>query len=113
VIGQLSEVTDLLHERHPARLTRRLFAVTAELAKIAGSMSWDAGLHASAQRYYVLAVQAAKAGGDQLLAANVLASMARQMLDLGHADDALDLIHLAQYGSRKSASASGPSLKFF
>ncbi len=105
VIGQLSEVTDLLHERHPARLKRRLFAVTAELAKTAGSMSWDAGLHASAQRYYVLAVQAAKAGGDQLLAANVLASMARQMLDLGHADDALDLIHLAQYGSRKSASA--------
>ncbi len=105
VIGQLYEATDLLHERHPAHLTRRLFAATAELAKTAGSMSWDAGLHASAQRYYVLAVQAAKAGGDQLLAANVLASMARQMLDLGHADDALDLIHSAQYGSRKSASA--------
>lgn len=105
VIGQLSEVTELLRERHPAPIARRLFAVTAELAETAGSMSWDAGLHTSAQQHYVLAVQAAKAGEDQPFAASVLAAMARQMLDLEHQNDALDLIHLAQYGSRKTASA--------
>lgn len=65
VVGQLHEVTDLLQENHPAPVMRRLFKVAAELAELAGWMSYDIGLHPTAQKYFVLALHAAKEGGDK------------------------------------------------
>ncbi|WP_222932830.1 hypothetical protein [Nocardia yunnanensis] len=59
-------------------------------------MSWDSGQQATAQRYYVLAVRAARAAGDSAFAANSLAGMARQLLCLGRTADALELVRLAQ-----------------
>lgn len=38
--------------------------------------------------------------------------MARQMIHLGRADDALELIHLAQYGSRDSATFRTQSMLY-
>lgn len=99
VVGQLHEVTDLLREAYP-QVRQRLFRVTAELAHLAGWMSFDVGMQPSAQKYFVLALHAAKEAGDRPLGAYVLHSMSRQMIDLGRPDDALALIHLAQYGSR-------------
>src|SRR5690606_284682 len=46
------------------------------------------------------------------LGAFVLSQMARQMIHLGRGDDALELIHLAQYGSRGEASARLRSLLY-
>ncbi len=106
VVGQLHEVTDLLQESHPEPVARRLFKVTAELAELAGWMSYDVGLQPTAQKYFVLALHAAKEAGDRPLGAYVLSSMSRQMIHLGRPDDALELIHLAQYGSRDSATAT-------
>ncbi|MFE2995018.1 hypothetical protein ACFXG4_08405 [Nocardia sp. NPDC059246] len=96
VIGQLDEVTGLLDEQHPPQLRARLTVVLAQLAETAATMSWDCGQQAVAQRYYVLAVRAAKAAGDSAFAANALAGMARQLLCLGRASDALELVRLAQ-----------------
>lgn len=65
VVGQLHEVTDLLQENHPAPVMKRLFKVAAELSELAGWMSYDIGLHPTAQKYFVLALHAAKEGGDK------------------------------------------------
>nr|WP_202527821.1 hypothetical protein [Streptomyces sp. SID5770] len=105
VVGQLHEVTDLLQEPHPADVSKRLFTCAAELAELAGWMSYDVGLQPTAQKYFVLALHAAKEAGDKPLGSYILSSMSRQMIHLGRPDDALELIHLAQYGSRDCATA--------
>ncbi|MEU6588042.1 hypothetical protein ABZ923_02205 [Streptomyces sp. NPDC046881] len=104
VVGQLHEVTDLLQEPQPEATTRKLFQVAAELAELAGWMSYDVGLQPTAQKYFVLALHAAKEAGDKPLGSYILSSMSRQMIHLGRPEDALELIHLAQYGSRDCAS---------
>ncbi|MCF1595045.1 transcriptional repressor NsdA [Streptomyces muensis] len=112
VVGQLHEVTDLLQEPHPEATTRKLFKVAAELAELAGWMSYDVGLQPTAQKYFVLALHAAKEAGDRPLGSYVLSSMSRQMIHLGRPDDALELIHLAQYGSRDCASPRTQSMLY-
>ncbi len=112
VVGQLHEVTDLLQEPHPEAVTRRLFRIAAELAQLAGWMSYDVGLQPNAQKYFVLALHAAKESGDRPLGAFVLSAMSRQMIHLGRPDDALELLHLAQYGSRDSATATTQSMLY-
>ncbi|OEJ24800.1 hypothetical protein BGM19_26525 [Streptomyces agglomeratus] len=104
VVGQLHEVTDLLQEPQPQATSKRLFKCAAELAELAGWMSYDVGLQPTAQKYFVLALHAAKEAGDKPFGSYVLSSMSRQMIHLGRPDDALELIHLAQYGSRDCAT---------
>jgi hypothetical protein len=103
VVGQLHEVTDLLQDRHTPAVTARLFRTAAELAHLAGWMSYDVGMQPSAQKYFVLALHAAKEADDRPLGAMILSDMARQMIHLDRPEDALELIHLAQYGSRDTA----------
>ncbi|MFE1950634.1 MULTISPECIES: transcriptional repressor NsdA [Streptomyces] len=112
VVGQLHEVTDLLQEPQPEAVTRRLFKVAAELAELAGWMSYDVGLQPTAQKYFVLALHAAKEAGDKPLGSYILSSMSRQMIHLGRPEDALELIHLAQYGSRDCASPRTQSMLY-
>ncbi len=75
---------------------RAPFKVAAELAELAGWTSYDVGLQPTAQKYFVLALHAAKEAGDKPLARTSLSSMSRQMIHLGRPEDALELIHLAQ-----------------
>jgi hypothetical protein len=67
-VAQLNDVTDRLHEISPSRETWRAFKVATELSDVVASMSWDAGLHRSAQQYYVLSVQLAKLAHDDRFA---------------------------------------------
>ncbi|WP_416979457.1 hypothetical protein [Streptomyces sp. T028] len=112
VVGQLHEVADLLQEPQPETTSRKLFKVAAELAELAGWMSYDVGLQPTAQKYFVLALHAAKEAGDRPLGSYVLSSMSRQMIHLGRPEDALELIHLAQYGSRDCASPRTQSMLY-
>ncbi|MFY1679025.1 MULTISPECIES: hypothetical protein [unclassified Streptomyces] len=112
VVGQLHEVTDLLQEPHSGPTRARLFKVAAELSELAGWMSYDIGLQPTAQKYFVLALHAAKEAGDRPLGSYILSSMSRQMIHLGRPDDALELIHLAQYGSRDCASPRTQSMLY-
>jgi hypothetical protein len=112
VVGQLHEVTDLLQEPHPERVTRRLYRIAADLAALAGWMSYDIGLQPTAQKYLVLALHATKEVEDRPLGAFVLSSMSRQMIHLNRPDDALELIHLAQYGSRDTAGATTQAMLY-
>lgn len=83
VVGQFRELSGRLRGAPAGPLTARAFLAGAELAKIAGSMSFDAGIQRGAQRYYVTAVQMAKAAGVDSFAAVALAALARQLYDLG------------------------------
>jgi len=104
VLGQLDELAERLSRAPAGPTTERAFFIGAELSKVAASMSWDAGLHDAAQRYYVLGVRMAKAGRNDPFAALCLAAMARQMFDLGRPEDGLELVQLAQYGTRRTAT---------
>ncbi|MEU8133201.1 hypothetical protein [Streptodolium elevatio] len=110
VVGQLSEVADLLKVPHPRRIQRRLYAVMAELAGSAATMSWDCGMQKTAQDYYLMAVQSAKAAGDRPYGAKVLAGLARQYLYLDRANDALDIIRLARDGAQGHATPAVMSM---
>lgn len=99
VVGQLNEVGGMLAYRHPNDLNRRLWGVAANLAGLAGWMSHDVGLESTAQKYFVIAVHAAREGGDRPRAGEALSRAARQMVHLGRPDDALDLMKLAKSGS--------------
>ncbi|MGV9289899.1 transcriptional repressor NsdA [Streptomyces sp. NPDC003719] len=112
VVGQLHEVTDLLQEPQTETTRAKLFKVAAELAELAGWMSYDVGLQPTAQKYFVLALHAAKEAGDRPLGSYILSSMSRQMIHLGRPDDALELIHLAQYGSRDCAGPRTQSMLY-
>lgn len=99
VVGQLNEVGGLLAYRHPEHLARRLWIVAANLAVLAGWMSHDVGLEPTAQKYFVIAVHAAREAGDRPRAGEALSRAARQMVHLGRADEALDLMRLAKASS--------------
>jgi len=110
VVGQLHEVTELLRDNYAPALSERLFRTAAELALLAGWMAYDIGMQPSAQRYFVLALHAAREAGDTPLGAHVLATMARQMIHINRAQDALELVHLAQYGSHGTTTPRVQSL---
>lgn len=112
VIGQLNEISDLLSDPHPPEIVRRLNGVMAQLAETAAMMSWDSGHGVVAQRYYIMALHASKAAGDRPFAANVLAGMARQSLYLGNANDALELVRMAQTTIEGHAQASVESMLY-
>jgi hypothetical protein len=112
VVGQLSEVADLLQDSHPPSVSRRLFRVASRLAETAAMMSWDSGQQAKAQNYYLHALRAAKEAGEYAFGANILASMARQVLYMGRPDDALELIRLAGDGSAGRATPTVRSMLY-
>jgi len=103
-VSLLNETSHLLNSAtYTEKVGRCLLTALADLAMIAGWTTFDVGLHATAQRYFVLGLHAAKEADDQLLGAEILTCMARQTFDLNRRQDALDLIQLALYGTRKQA----------
>ncbi len=105
VITQLRYLSERLKSVRSGVLSDRAFLAGAQLARLAASLAWDADMPAEAQRYYMLAVEMAHVAGNAGYAALALADLARQCLDLGRPEDALELVQLAQYGSRNSDEA--------
>ncbi|WP_327074326.1 hypothetical protein OG196_30575 [Kitasatospora purpeofusca] len=108
VLGQLNDTAAALEDRQRPDIEGRLHCVMAQLAGTAATMMWDSGYQRRAQDYYRLALRSAHAGGDRAFGANVLAGMARQMLCTDRPGDALELVRLAQDGSRGHA---GPRVR--
>ncbi|OJY41593.1 MAG: hypothetical protein BGP03_20565 [Pseudonocardia sp. 73-21] len=104
VVGQLADVTDRLRCTPDGELTQRVYLAAAELAKIAGSMAFDAGSHRLAQEHYLHAVQLAKAARADSFAAVAIAALARQSYDAGESADGLELVELAQLGTRRTGT---------
>jgi len=97
VVGQLNAVTESLSESPSPAVTRRLFQITAELAQLAGWMSYDQGLTGVAQRYYVLALHACREAGAASLGAKVIGDMTQLSTALGNYDDSLHLVRTGLY----------------
>ena len=105
VIGQLISTASLVEDTtYTEKVGRKLITGIGDLATVAGWMCHDVSMHGAAQRYFLLALQAAKEADANNLSAHVLSCMARQAGHLGRPGDALELIHLARYGARHSAT---------
>src|SRR5215207_1865759 len=86
-------------------LGRRLLAAVGELAQLAGWVHSDAGVHATATRFYLGGVRAAHAAADEPLAANLISSLSYQLANTGRARDAVLLARSASCGARSVATA--------
>jgi hypothetical protein len=86
------------------RAARRLFSAIADLAQLAGWMSYDLQMHTTAQRYYLLGTHLAKDAGDRLQVARMLYCLARQMIGLRRYREALDLAQTGVYAIRRNST---------
>lgn len=104
VVGQLHAVAESLHEHHAPEAKRRLFLITAELAQLAGWMSYDQGLFGMAQRYYLLGLHACREAAAPALGAKIIGDMTQLSTALGHYEDSLSLVHTALYSLPRVSS---------
>lgn len=95
VVGQLNAVAETLRENHSPGARRRLFQVAAELAQLAGWMTYDAGAFELAQRYYLLALDACKHADALDLGAKIVGDMAQLSTAAGNYDDSLAMVRTA------------------
>ncbi|MEV5647321.1 hypothetical protein AB0L57_03630 [Nocardia sp. NPDC052254] len=95
-----TSVAPLLRGSYTEDVGRRLFAVTAELTKLAGWAAYDLEEHGLAQRYLIQSLRMARAAGDAALGAEILAAMSHQATYVGRPGDAVDLARAAQIAAR-------------
>lgn len=101
-----SDVASALRAAHSsADIRRDLFSTAGELAYLSGWMAFDNAEHATAQKYFTVAVQLAAEADDPPLAGHVLRAMAHQAVDLGHPRQAVQLAK-ASLDGRRSTLAS-------
>ena len=94
--AELGMVVEVLEKSsYTPAVAQRLHGLAAELGRLAGFASFDAGLHSAAQRYWVAAVHSAHAAGDRAMGANILKSMALQCYDFGKFADFLAIARTA------------------
>lgn len=99
VEAQAGYVAQLLDERrYSDTVGRRLHGTAAELLRLGGWLSFDAGHHGQAQRYFIAALHAAHTAGDRALGANILGFMSCQAKDVGQIADAVTLAETARAG---------------
>lgn len=103
-----TSVTPLLRGSYTEQIGRRLFAVAAELTKLAGWAAYDLEEHGLAQRYLIQSLRMARAAGDAALNAEILAAMSHQATYVGRPGDAIDLARAARIAAR---SAGLPTLE--
>lgn len=94
-----SELPILLRAGGTARVRRGMYCAAAEITQLAAWMSYDAGHHGLAQRYFVQALALADAAEDRLLAAGILDAMSHQAAFLGRYRDAATLARAARLGT--------------
>jgi hypothetical protein len=105
VTGQLISTASLAGDTtYTEEVGRKLITEIGDLATVAGWMCHDVSMHTAAQRYFLMALHAAREADAPNLIAHVLSCMARQAGHLGRPGDALELVHLARYGARHTAT---------
>jgi hypothetical protein len=97
----LRTVIDLIEQRrYTDTVGLRLHSSAGELLRLAGWLSFDSGLHAQAQRFWIAGLYAAHAAGDRGLGANILGFMSCQAKDIGQIREAVTLAETARAGYR-------------
>ncbi|HXS65052.1 MAG TPA: tetratricopeptide repeat protein [Streptosporangiaceae bacterium] len=98
VRAQVRHVVELLRDgSYTSSVGTRLNAAAAELMRLAGWLSYDAGQNPLAQRYWLAALHAAHAAGDRAVGANVLGFMSLQAWHAGQHGDAVKLAAAAKH----------------
>jgi hypothetical protein len=90
-----SDVRSMLASQYSTDVGLTLFSAAAEGAALAAWMSYDAGLHGLAQRYFMYSLRLTQAADDRLLGCGILAAMSQQANFLGAHSDATDLARAA------------------
>lgn len=93
----------LLRSEGRADLRERLFSAAGELTQLAAWMSYDAGRHGLAQRYFIQALGFADAGRDRLLSASILDAMSHQASFLGRHREAATMARAARLATDNGA----------
>lgn len=97
VRAQVRHVVELLRDgSYTSRVGTRLNGAAAELMRLAGWLSYDAGRNPMAQRYWLAGLHAAHAAGDRAVGANVLGFMSLQAWHAGQFGDAVKLAAAAK-----------------
>ena len=93
---ELEAAVNLFRESsHVDEVGRALLVQIGELAQIAGWIASDKGRHTQAETAYRLGTSAARQAGDAQLVTHVVGSLAYQMSNTGHPEDAADLVEAA------------------
>jgi tetratricopeptide (TPR) repeat protein len=98
----LRTVRELLKQPIGSTGRKRLLRTAAELARLAGWASFDAGMLAASEAYFRAGLEAAQAVGDRTAGANIIKSMSLLYAESGRAQDALTLISTARQVTRSS-----------
>jgi hypothetical protein len=99
-----TDVARLLNGQYTETVGRSLYSASAEATLLAAWMSYDAGFHGLAQRYFIQALRLAHAGNDVLLAGSILDAMSHQATFLGRHREATNLARAARTGTRGHAT---------
>ncbi|MGC4815901.1 hypothetical protein [Micromonospora sp. DT63] len=99
------QVAPMLHGTYTDVVGRDLMRAAATLSGQLAFMSYDAGEHAMAQHHVTLGLRLAKAAGDRLYGAHLLANLATQAVFLGHAREAARLVEAAIDGAGRAPAA--------
>lgn len=102
-----SDLPRLLRASGTADVRRALFSAAGEAMQLSAWMSYDAGLHGLAQRYFIQALSLADAAEDRLLAASILDAMSHQACYLCKYRESANMARAARLGT---ASAGIPIL---
>ncbi|WP_410818475.1 hypothetical protein [Micromonospora sp. 050-3] len=99
------QVAPMLHGTYTDAVGRDLMLAAATLSGQLAFMSYDAGEHAMAQHHVTLGLRLAKAAGDRLYGAHLLANLATQAVFLGHGREAARLVEAAIDGAGRAPAA--------
>ena len=101
-----TDLAGLLNGTYDDKVGRELFRAAAQATLLGAWMSYDAGLHGLAQRYFIQALRLAESADDRLLGASVLDAMSHQATFLGRFREAANLARAARMGTATAGSAS-------
>ena len=104
---QLRWATSLLDAQMNQTTRRQLHAAVGSLAERAAWSAFDSGRQDAARTLFKLAIHAASEADDANLSAHILSDIATQHLYLGHPDEAIRLLRLAEGDERIS-----PAVRF-
>lgn len=107
-----TDLAALLRGTYSDEIGRELFKAAAQATLLGAWMSYDAGLHGLAQRYFIQALRLAESTGDRLLGASILDAMSHQATFLGRYREAANLARAARLGTTTAGSA-GSTAHFY
>ena len=94
-----TELPRVLRASATATVREAAFSAAGEMTQLAAWMSYDAGLHGLAQRYFIQALGFADVARDRLLAGSILDAMSHQANFLGRHREAANMARAARFGT--------------